>query len=94
MYLNDNGKWVGVWKMHPEDTPIITKEFIYLFTDLESGEDFIVQVAISWNFLEENDPEPLDAAYEIAKKYFNEVDWIKSLTEEEAEALGLDTYTE
>ena len=94
MYLDDNGKWVGVWKAHPEDSSIITKEFIYLFADLESGEEFIVQLTKTWDFLEENDPEPLDEAYEIAQKYFEDVEWIKSLTEEEAEALGLDTYTE
>lgn len=93
MYLDDNGKWIGVWKTHPGDSSIITKEFIYLFADLESGEEFIVQLTKTWDFLEESEPEPRNEAYKIAQKYFEDVEWIKSLTEEEAEALGLDTYT-
>lgn len=94
MYLDDNGKWVGVWKTHPEDTPIIEKTYCWLFMDYATGEEFIVQLDVKYNFLEDEKPDIVDKMYEIAQKYFEDVEWLDEITEEEAEALGLDTYTE
>lgn len=94
MYLDDNGKVVGVWKTHPEDTPIVEKTWCWLFMDYETGGEFIVQITKKWNFLEDNEPDVTDEMYEIAQKYFEDVEWLDEITEEEADILGLDTYTE
>lgn len=93
MYLNEKGEWVGAWKRHPEDTPIIEKTHYWLFLDYATGDEFIVQLDVKYNFLEDDEPDILTEMYEIAQKYFEDVEWLDAITEEEAEALGLDTYT-
>jgi hypothetical protein len=94
MYLNDNGKVVGAWKTHPEDKPITEKTWCWLFMDYETGTEFIVQITKKWNFLEEPEPNVTDEMYIIAQTYFEDVEWLDEITEEEADRLGLDTYTE
>jgi len=52
----------------------------YLFTDEETGEDFIVY------------ERTIEKAKEVAKEYFNEPKYCDKLTDYEAEVLGYDTY--
>lgn len=52
----------------------------FLFEDYDSGEEFIVGA------------DSLDEAMEEAKIYFADPSYICELTEEEAEASGLDEY--
>ncbi len=52
----------------------------YLFTDLESGEEFIVGAS------------NLAEAKEIAAEYFEEPEFEYTMSEYEAEASGLDEY--
>ena len=60
----------------------------FLFTDENTGEDFIVEVEAS------NIYEARKTAYEVAVAYFDEPKLIDEITADEAECLGIDTYTE
>lgn len=94
MYLNDNGKVVGAWKTHPEEKPIIEKTYCWLFMDYATEEEFIIQLDVKYNFLEENEPDITDKMYEIAQKHFKDVEWLDEITKKEAEASGFNIYTE
>jgi len=52
----------------------------YLFYDEVTGEEFLVEV------------DTLKEALDIAKRNFEKPKWIDTLTPEEGEILGLDTY--
>ena len=71
---------------------IINEKVIsYLFVDLATGEEFIVEITTSRYTDDEYVANKMER---IAKKYFEEPDFLEILTEEEADRLGLDTYTE
>lgn len=52
----------------------------YLFTDNDTGEDFLVEET------------SLNNAWEIANEFFADPSFIAEVTYEEAEAMGFDTY--
>lgn len=60
----------------------------FLFTDNATGEDFIVEVEAM------NIHEAKSQAQFVADEYFDEPKLVEQITEEEAESLGIDTYTE
>lgn len=68
-----------------------------LMEDLESGEQFIVELDYTWDSVTEGAPASdviISDARQLASQYFEDPDFVSLITEEEAEALGLDTYTE
>lgn len=93
MFYDENGNLRGVWKSHPEDTPIIEKVYFWLFLDYETGDEFIVKLEVKYNFLEENEPDIYYLMYQIAKRHYNDVDWLDEIDEKQADALGLEIYT-
>ncbi|MBO5909119.1 MAG: hypothetical protein J6Q67_04995 [Clostridia bacterium] len=60
----------------------------FLFTDEATDEDFIVEVEAM------NIHEAKNQARYVADEYFDEPRLVEQITEEEAECLGIDTYTE
>lgn len=60
----------------------------FLFTDEATDEDFIIEVEAT------NIHEARAQASYIAEANFDEPRFIEEITEEEAEYLGIDTYTE
>lgn len=93
MFYDENGNLRGVWKKHPEDSPIIEKVYYWLFMDCETGDEFIVKLEVKYNFLEDDEPDISYLMYEIAKKHYNDVDWLDEIDEKQADALGLEIYT-
>lgn len=60
----------------------MTKWYTYWFQDLESGEEFFVEIQ-KFN---------LQSAYQVAHQYFEKPRFIDMVSEEQAEMMGLDTY--
>lgn len=58
----------------------------FWFTDTETGEDFFVEVD------DEDIMTALYKAWEIAKQYFDTPHFVTSLSPEEADMYGFDTY--
>lgn len=52
----------------------------YWFADMETGEEFIIEEITREN------------AFKIAKEYFKEPHFIETVSDERADAMGLDTY--
>ena len=61
------------------------KKYIdFLFTDIETSEEFLVEVENTMNARKE--------AIEIAREYFENPILIRRVSVEEAERMGIDTY--
>jgi hypothetical protein len=66
------------------------KEYIdYLFEDVESGEQFLVEICKTETM---SDGECFGRAVNIANEYFDDPTFIEEVDPEVAEMLGLDTY--
>ena len=66
------------------------KEYIdYLFEDVESGEQFFVEICKAENITKE---ECLEKAVSIANENFDDPTYICEVSPEEAETYGYDTY--